>query len=99
MESDTAERKAGLPERPENSVRTGRTGLNRCVLCGGVVALRDLAKRTNTSRSAAICRARGEGRRRNPMSGVVGGFQFGVLLSEGGCGVTWAADGIGGIWR
>lgn len=31
------------------------------------------------------------------MSCVVGGFEFGTLLSESRCGVTWVADGIGGI--
>ena len=54
--------------------------------------------RVNTGPIAAFHCA-SEGWRRNTMHGVIGSIEFSALLSEGGRGVAWVADGIGCIWK
>ena len=103
IESGTAigvgrtESRAGGEAREVGALWTGRSGLDGYLLCGGVVAFRNLAERTDTGPSTTLSCARGERRCRNAMSGVSGGFEFGPLLGEDGGGIAWVADGIGGV--
>ena len=50
----------------------------------------ELAEGTDT---ALLCSRQGP----NAMCGIAGGFEFGALFGEGSGGVTWVADGIGGV--